>query len=161
MFTILFFLTGKRKIPAITPKIISISGTILTMDIDSNNIDVNNAGSALLSFVNHPYYIFSDHIPNLTNQFVDLIIPEIPHICCKYNSNKNHIIERFQFNNKNNNENIDFELKKNDISENYFTPICLKEINIQLISENNEIYDSNNSDHSFEFEFIILNEDIF
>ena len=39
---------------------------------------------------------------------------------------------------------------------NYFTPIKLDKLTIQLYSDNNEVFDSQNTDNSFEFEVTIL-----
>ena len=41
-------------------------------------------------------------------------------------------------------------------SEIYFTPIKLHRLNIQLWAVNNELYDTNNSDVSFEFEITMV-----
>ena len=40
--------------------------------------------------------------------------------------------------------------------DNIFTPINFDKINIQLWSDNNEEFDSQNTDNSFEFEFTSL-----
>ena len=45
--------------------------------------------------------------------------------------------------------------------EQYFLPIELSKLTIQLYSENNELYSCNNSDNSFEFEIIMVkNKDL-
>ena len=41
-------------------------------------------------------------------------------------------------------------------SVNYFTPIKLSSLTIQLYADNNELFDSQNTDNTFEFELTIL-----
>lgn len=96
----------------------------------------------------------SDNIVQHNVHFVDLVIPEIPHITCKKNSTGKNVIERIplgasgQIIEYTNDTNLD----------NYFYPIKLSKINIQLYEDTTDLfYDCQNADNSFEFELTILN----
>lgn len=104
--------------------------------------------------------IHSNKIPDLSSHHVDLVIPEIPSIACKVNSNGKNIIDRIQLDNDNGKyiHNIPELISE---QEQYFLPIELSKLTIQLYSENNELYSCNNSDNSFEFEIIMVkNKDL-
>lgn len=101
--------------------------------------------------------IHSDKIPDLSFHYVDLVIPEIPPIACKKNSSGKNIVERIYLSN-NNGDYLHYDKESYDISsEQFFLPISLTGLTIQLHSENNVVYDSNNSDNSFEFEITMVN----
>ena len=96
----------------------------------------------------------SDNIVQHNVHFVDLVIPEIPHITCKKNSVGKNVIERIplgasgQIIEYTNDTNLD----------NYFYPIKLSKLNIQLYEDTTDLfYDCQNADNSFEFELTILN----
>ena len=100
--------------------------------------------------------MFSNRLLDVSSHFVDLVIPEIPSIACKRNSSGRDIIERIQLK-ANHGEYLHFrtaEIGKD--AQIYFNPIKLHRINIQLWAVNNELYDTNNSDVSFEFEITML-----
>lgn len=100
--------------------------------------------------------VFSNRLLDVSSHFVDLVIPEIPSIACKRNSSGRDIIERIQLK-ANHGEYLHFrtaEIGKD--TQIYFNPIKLHRINIQLWAVNNELYDTNNSDVSFEFEITML-----
>lgn len=100
--------------------------------------------------------MFSNRLLDVSSHFVDLVIPEIPSIACKRNSSGRDIIERIQLK-ANHGEYLHFrtaEIGKD--TQIYFNPIKLHRINIQLWAVNNELYDTNNSDVSFEFEITML-----
>ena len=48
--------------------------------------------------------------------------------------------------------------EKDSEIQNYFSPIRLSKLQIQLYAWNNEFYDSQNSDNSFEFEITMIND---
>ena len=98
--------------------------------------------------------IHSNKIPDLALHYVDLVIPEIPSIACKRNSSGKDIIERFQLD-LDNSDIIHYN-SSSIYNSPHFLPISLHQLTIQLYSENNEFYDSNNSDNSFEFEIIMV-----
>ena len=101
------------------------------------------------------YEFFSDRLLDVSSHFVDLVIPEIPSISCKRNSSGRDIIERIQLR-AGHGEYLHYRTAESDLSPVYFNPLKLHRINIQLWAQNNELYDTNNSDVSFEFEITML-----
>ena len=95
---------------------------------------------------------------NGSDTYIDLIIPEIPDKACLLNSDGKKIICRIPI--KNTNASYLNIYEPTNISSNYFFPISLNQITIQLINQNNTAYytSSNNSIYnSFIFEITILN----
>ena len=99
--------------------------------------------------------MFSNRLLDVSTHFVDLVIPEIPSIACKRNSSGRDIIERIQLR-AGHGEYLHYRTAESDMNTVYFNPIKLHRINIQLWAQNNELYDTNNSDVSFEFEITML-----
>tara|TARA_Y100001936_G_C16082339_1_gene678836 strand:- start:1097 stop:2623 length:1527 start_codon:yes stop_codon:yes gene_type:complete len=100
--------------------------------------------------------LYSDRSPDVSTHFVDLVIPEIPSISCKKNSSGKEVIERIQLKAGHGaylHYNVGLEESK---IQNFFSPISLHRLSIQLYSVNNVLYDSNNSDVSFEFEITMV-----
>ena len=100
----------------------------------------------------------SDNVVQQSNQFVDLVIPEIPYIACKRNSIGKHLIDR-----------IPLDCPQGSIMHysndynpvNYFTPINLNSLTIQLYEDTTDKhYRCQNNDNSFEFELTILNRNV-
>jgi hypothetical protein len=100
--------------------------------------------------------LYSDRTPDVSSHFVDLAIPQIPSIGCKRNSSGRDIIERIQLK-AGHGEYLHYgvEVDESNVQE-YFSPITLHRLNIQLWAVNNVLYDSNNSDASFEFEITMV-----
>lgn len=100
--------------------------------------------------------LFSDRTPDVSTHFVDLSIPQIPSIGCKRNSSGRDIIERIQLK-AGHGEYLHYgiDVDESKVQE-YFAPITLHRLNIQLWAVNNVLYDSNNSDASFEFEITMV-----
>ena len=97
----------------------------------------------------------SDFVPDMSNHFVDIVIDEIPKIACKDNNNGRNTIERIYMNTEygsmKNHESIIY------MEQNYFFPISLSKLSIKLYSDDGKtLYDSQNANHSFEFEITIL-----
>ena len=89
------------------------------------------------------------------NHFVDLVIPQIPYIACKHNPENLHIIERIPLDE---NSGRMVYHSTDDFFNNYFTPIKLTTLNIQIYEDTHKnLYQCQNSDNSFEFELTILN----
>jgi hypothetical protein len=105
--------------------------------------------SSSLSTTHH-----SDTPPDFSQHYVDLHIPEIPSIACKLNLHDRSLIDRIPLTYSTGS----YQRYEPDswLSSNYFTPIKLDKINIQLWSDNNEEFDSQNTDNIFEFEFTVL-----
>ena len=101
--------------------------------------------------------LYSDRTPDVSTHFVDLVIPEIPSIACKRNSSGKDIIERIQLK-AGHGEYLHYEVNVDESNVQYFfSPITLHRLNLQLYSVNNVLYDSNNSDISYEFEITMVN----
>tara|TARA_Y100000389_G_scaffold156701_1_gene157647 strand:- start:285 stop:1274 length:990 start_codon:yes stop_codon:yes gene_type:complete len=98
----------------------------------------------------------SDKPPDFSQHYVDICIPEIPGIACKRiieGGGEKYIIDRIPLTNSTGS----YQWYEPDIFvTNYFTPIKLDKLNIQLFSELGEEFDSNNSENSFELEFTCL-----
>ena len=94
--------------------------------------------------------------PDFSQHYVDLCIPEIPGIACKRiirGACEKNIIDRIPLTFGTGS----YQWYQPDIFvTNYFTPIKLNKLNIQLFSEYGEEFDSNNTENSFEFEFTCL-----
>ena len=99
--------------------------------------------------------LYSDRIIDISSHFVDLVIPEIPSITCKRNSSGREIIDRIQLK-AGHGEYLHHRSIYEGKQPIYFNPIKLHRLNIQLWAVNNELYDTNNSDVSFEFEITML-----
>lgn len=120
--------------------------------------DVTRGAARLFGFfpkdtdLNDTHY--SDKTPDISHHYVDLVIPEIPDKACKIRSYGKNVIDRiplYSFHG----EYIHYRLDDNYI--NYFYPIKLHELTIQLFSEDKTPYNCNNADNSFEFELTIVN----
>jgi hypothetical protein len=100
--------------------------------------------------------IFSNRTPDVSSHFVDLAIPQIPNIGCKRNSSGRDIIERIQLD-KGHGEYLHYKALSDETqTQHFFAPITLHRLNIQLWAVNNVLYDTNNSDTSFEFEITMV-----
>ena len=97
----------------------------------------------------------SNNVVQQNIHFVDLVIPEIPYIACKRNSNGKNIIDRIPLNEGSGN----LVYYSSDINlDNYFYPININKLTIQLYEDTSDtLYDCQNNDNSFEFELTILN----
>ena len=137
---------------------ITISSGTFTMDWN----DVDGYAYRLLGFNNTNYAASSTHksdnVVQQSTQFVDLVIPEIPYIACKRNSIGKHLIDRIPLDC----EQGSIMYYSSDINlENYFTPININSLNIQLYEDTTDVpYECQNNDNSFEFELTILNKHV-
>ena len=104
----------------------------------------------------------SDKSADQTKHFVDLAIPEIPDIACKMGSKK-QVIDRIPLNAPAGSivyyRSPEAELQTN----NYFYPMKLSSLNIQLYDNDNiSLYEDNNGQNYFEFEItIVKNTELF
>ena len=99
-------------------------------------------------------------LPNVIDHsihYIDLVIPEIPYIACKHNMSSKNVIDRIPLN-------VDpgdivYYTASQDNFDNYFYPMNLSKLTIQLYEDTNDaLYDCQNADNSFEFELTILNK---
>ena len=99
-------------------------------------------------------------LPNVVDHsihFVDLVIPEIPYIACKHNMSSKHIIDRIPLDEPAG-DMVSY-INTSDSFMNYFYPINLSKLTIQLYEDtNNDFYDCQNADNSFEFEIAVFNK---
>jgi len=102
--------------------------------------------------------LISDRSPDVSQHYVDLVVPEIPSIACKKNSFGRNILERIQLNTGHGQYLHFHPVKDESIIQNYFNPRKLYRLTIQLYSQNNELYDTRNSDNSFEFEITMVKD---
>ena len=97
----------------------------------------------------------SDFVPDMSNHFVDIVVDEIPKIACKDNSTGKNTIERIYMNNDYGSMKIHESIIYGE--QNYFYPITLEKLSIKLYSDDGKtLYDSQNANHSFEFEITTL-----
>lgn len=89
--------------------------------------------------------------------YVDLVVPEIPHISCKLNSIGQHVIDRIPLIGEAGTLNY-YEAPLHEyLTQNYFYPIKLNKLTIQLYEDSeNNFYTTNGRDNYFEFEITIL-----
>ena len=100
----------------------------------------------------------SNNVVQQNIHFVDLVIPEIPYIACKRNSNGKNIIDRIPLDEGSGN----LVYYSSDINlDNFFYPINIDKLTIQLYEDTSDVfYDCQNNDNSFEFELTILNKHV-
>ena len=118
--------------------------------------NINEGGS--FRFGTDPYTSFtSTSIPQTTHQYIDLVVPEIPSIVCKYNSNvKKSVLERINLNGQSGDFIYYNSHDNHHHTQNYFYPISLSSISIELYDEWGNLYDCGNMHNFFEFEITIL-----
>ena len=104
----------------------------------------------------------SENAVDQTKHFVDLVIPEIPSIACKMASKK-QVIDRIPLNSPSGSlvyyRSPEAELQ----THNYFYPMKLSSLNIQLYdNDSTSLYSCNNGHNYFEFEItIVKNTELF
>ena len=88
-----------------------------------------------------------------TAHFADVIIPEIPYKACIHNANGYNLIARLCIKTNASNQMVEYE--PDNIKENYFFPITLSKLNINIYqAQTMHIYDGKNN--TFIFRLIIL-----
>lgn len=98
--------------------------------------------------------IVSQKPPDLSTTYVDLIVNEIPYKSCKNNPSGYNIIERIPLNME---HGANTYHEATDLSyDNYFTPISLNKLSIELRDPTNGQYYKTDSNHSIEFELTMI-----
>ncbi len=129
------------------------------------NITFEGNSAELLGFNGNPLAglnnYTSDKQPNQTRHFVDLVIPEIPDIACKMGSKK-QVIDRIPLNSETGSlvyyRSPEAELQ----THNYFYPMKLSSLNIQLYENDSTNLYGCDGDNYFEFEItIVKNTELF
>ena len=166
--------TKLNTIPGLTFSITADSEDILTISetsgphnfslhfLDSLNTKKSSIGT-LLGFLNENKSASSsytgNHAVKLRTGFVDLVIPELPYMACKKNPQSKKLVERISLTSES--DRFIFHSPEDYSINNYFTPINLDRITIQLFDENKDIPYNSLHDNFFEFEIITLhNTDI-
>jgi len=130
--------------------------------LDSLNTKNSSIGTLLgLPYDNHSgsSSYKGKHAVKLRTGFVDLVIPELPYMACKKNPQSKKLVERISLTSETNR--FIFHSPEDYSINNYFTPINLDRITIQLFDENKDIPYNSLHDNFFEFEIITLhNTDI-
>ena len=90
-----------------------------------------------------------------------MVIPEIPDIACKMGSKK-HVIDRIPLNAPAGSI-VYYRTPEAELqTKNYFYPMKLSSLNIQLYDDDNNLYQDNNVQNFFEFEItIVKNTELF
>jgi len=123
------------------------------------NIGLNSARK-ILGFNNIDTSEFSDNIesdivPDMSHNYIDLIIDEIPSIACKYNAKGHKLIDRIGITSEPG-ELFEYISCWENKDENYFYPIKLNKLSIKLLESNQNHYYKSDRDHTFEFEITII-----
>lgn len=101
--------------------------------------------------------VISDNASDLYVHFVDLIIPEIPGIACKRNTEGKNMIERIPITRQTEPFTTYMSHPTELMSQIYFYPISLNKLTIELYDDStDQLFQSENMDNSFEFEITIL-----
>ena len=110
------------------------------------NVDEPSVSGVILSHTSVDHSIY----------YVDLVIDEIPSMACKMSSKGKQIIARIPFNNVSGGL-VSYRAPEGELqTSNYFYPMKLSSLRIQLFDDNGNKYDSNNGDNYFEFEITIV-----
>ena len=110
------------------------------------NVDVPSESGVIVSRTSVDHSIY----------YVDLVIDEIPSMACKMSSKGKQIIARIPFNNVSGGL-VSYRAPEGELqTSNYFYPMKLSSLRIQLFDDNGNKYDSNNGDNYFEFEITIV-----
>ena len=116
------------------------------------------SNSDTINFTSHT----SDNAVDQTKHFVDLVIPEIPSIACKMGSKK-QVIDRIPLNSPSGSL-VYYRSPEGELqTHNYFYPMKLSSLNIQLYdNDSTSLYSCNNGHNYFEFEItIVKNTELF
>ena len=118
-------------------------------------LDASNTSKS--SGIVAPIKLESDFPIDKSIHYVDLVVPEIPHMACKLNSLGQHVIDRIPLVSEAGTLNY-YEAPLHEyLTQNYFYPIKLNKLTIQLYEDSeNNFYTTNGRDNYFEFEITIL-----
>ena len=157
-FTVTFNDTGALKY-----KIVN-SSTNFYFTWKTNFTTNNSSAYRVLGFLNIDQELgdanttqTSDHAPDISVHFVDLVIPEIPYIACKKNAAGKNVVDRIPVNTSAGSI-IHYQPHLSEyFSQNYFFPISLSKLTIELYEDSsNKFYETQNIDNYFEFEITIV-----
>jgi hypothetical protein len=97
------------------------------------------------------------HIFHHNYNYLDVVVDKIPRIACKLNTNGISVLDRV-FLNVGGGEIMNYRVPESETNTgNYFYPISLDDINIKILTSDNEIFDKDRAGHNyFEFEITTL-----
>ncbi len=151
----------------------ALSGYTVTSDTTTYKYTVTHASSFTIKWsevTGYSYRLFgfekedtvsatshtSSYSVDHSIHYTDLVINEIPSIACKMSSKGKQIIARIPFNNTSGGL-VYYRAPEGELqTSNYFYPMKLSSLSIQLFDDNGNEYDSNNGDNYFEFEITIV-----
>lgn len=119
----------------------------------------NNSAQTFLGFngntevFNNP--IIADIPPDMSVNYIDLIIDEIPYITCKKNGKGTRLVDRIGIT-AGLGELFEYTQDWNFQNENYFYPMKLDKLTIKLYETNHDHFFKSDRDHSLEFEITII-----
>ena len=149
-------------ITASAEDVLTIKETGSSTSFSLNFLDSYDANSSIFSLLGFGKKNYSgentytaDNQVKLRTPFIDVIIPEIPYMACKKNPHSKRIIERVSLASESNQ--YIFHSPEDYSETNYFTPINLDRITIQLFDEHGVIPYNAKDDNFFEFEIITMN----
>jgi hypothetical protein len=95
----------------------------------------------------------SEHAPDISTHFIDVVMPDIPYIACKKNASGKNVIDRIPIHTSAGGI-IHYQPPPSEyFSQNYFYPISLSKLTIELYEDSsNKFYETQNIDNYFEFE---------
>ena len=137
---------------------VAIKFKFIWSDVTNN---YNDAKTLLGFLIDTPQFInpiIGETPPDMSVHYFDIVIPEIPYIACKHNTEKKKIIERIPITSAMDELLIYEDTSFNIEDQNYFFPISLHKLNIQLYQKNKKLFDNNNKHHSLEFEITMINK---
>jgi len=140
---------------------ITITSGSFRMNFINENI---NSSHNILGFLNlkenprnYSNLARSEYIPDISVNFIDLVVPEIPYNACKKNSLGKNIIDRIPVTKSAGNI-IEYNTPITEyFTQNYFYPISLSKITIELYEDQNDKeYNTGNLNNYFEFEITTI-----
>lgn len=99
--------------------------------------------------------VTSTVLPDFSNHYIDVVVDEIPYIACKRNAQGRHIIDRIALYSAQGS--INYYENKQLLHQNYFTPIKLSKLTIQVFDDVGNHYKAEQNHMFFEFEITVLN----
>ena len=157
-FTVTFNDTGELKY-----KIVN-SSVNFYFKWNTNFTTNNSSAYRILGFLNIDQELgdadttqTSDHAPDISVHFIDLVISEIPYIACKKNAIGKNVIDRIPIDTSAGSI-IHYQVPLSEyFSQNYFYPISLNKLTIELYEDSSsKLYETQNIDNYFEFEITIV-----
>ncbi len=103
------------------------------------------------------HFFIAPHSPDHSNHFVDVVVKEIPYIACKKNPRGKMVVDRIPITSRQGSI-VEYQSPTSEyFSQNYFYPISLDHLSIQLYQDSSEhLYDTQNLDNYFEFEITMM-----